>query len=513
MSKITLPTVASGYNLSVINSNFQAIEDTLNDSVLFRDEDVSNEMAVDLDMNGNAIYNVSTIDASDITVGGVPLVEYIAALATQIDPQDVTIARYVKAVTVAGSTVSLPEVYAGSSSSLIVFRNGVQQPTSHYTFDGTTLTFSTSLVVGEVVDVVYFKSIVGGLEGALDSKQDILISGVNIKTINGESLLGSGNIAVSGGGATVLLSDTAPSTPVAGDLWVNTLDMTLNVWYSDLSSSQWIVLAGIAGSLTTTGGGATIDDLSTSTTSVWSSSRTATEIATKQATLVSGTNIKTVNGTSLLGSGDLVVSGGGGVTDHGALTGLADDDHTQYHTDARGDARYSQLGHSHAIADVTSLQTTLDGKQATLVSGTNIKTVGGTSLLGTGDIAVGTGDVTLTGTQTLTNKTIEAGVLTNGYTEEVFAVTGTTPALSPTNGSIQTWTLSANSTPTAGTWAAGQSIILGVTASTYTVTWPSVVWSKVGGSGAAPTLTSTGVNWMILWKVGTTIYGSFMGTT
>jgi hypothetical protein len=27
--------------------------------------------------------------------------------------------------------------------------------------------------------------------------------------------------------------------------------------------------------------------------------------------------------------------GGGGVTDHGALTGLADDDHTQYHTDAR----------------------------------------------------------------------------------------------------------------------------------------------------------------------------------
>jgi len=27
-------------------------------------------------------------------------------------------------------------------------------------------------------------------------------------------------------------------------------------------------------------------------------------------------------------------------TDHGVLTGLADDDHTQYHTDARGDARY-----------------------------------------------------------------------------------------------------------------------------------------------------------------------------
>lgn len=33
-------------------------------------------------------------------------------------------------------------------------------------------------------------------------------------------------------------------------------------------------------------------------------------------------------------------SGGGGVTDHGLLTGLGDDDHLQYHTDARGDLRY-----------------------------------------------------------------------------------------------------------------------------------------------------------------------------
>lgn len=40
--------------------------------------------------------------------------------------------------------------------------------------------------------------------------------------------------------------------------------------------------------------------------------------------------------------------GGGGVTDHGALTGLADDDHAQYHTDARGDARYTALAHASA---------------------------------------------------------------------------------------------------------------------------------------------------------------------
>lgn len=36
-----------------------------------------------------------------------------------------------------------------------------------------------------------------------------------------------------------------------------------------------------------------------------------------------------------------------GPTDHGALTGLGDDGHLQYHTDARGDARYSGLAHAH----------------------------------------------------------------------------------------------------------------------------------------------------------------------
>ena len=37
-----------------------------------------------------------------------------------------------------------------------------------------------------------------------------------------------------------------------------------------------------------------------------------TELGTKQATLVSGNNIKTINNTSILGSGDITISGGGG---------------------------------------------------------------------------------------------------------------------------------------------------------------------------------------------------------
>lgn len=54
-------------------------------------------------------------------------------------------------------------------------------------------------------------------------------------------------------------------------------------------------------------GGAPVDDTGTTASdTVWSSQKVSTELATKQDTLVSGTNIKTVDGQSILGSGNLV---------------------------------------------------------------------------------------------------------------------------------------------------------------------------------------------------------------
>ena len=123
------------------------------------------------------------------------------------------------------------------------------------------------------------------------------------------------------------------------------------------------------------------------------------------------------------------------------------------------------------------------------------------------------GNVTLTGTQTLTNKTTEKLILNDGYTEEVFAITdGTTVNLDPNNGSIQTWTLGANRTPGQANWSTGQSITLQVDdGSGYTITWTtlSVVWKTDGG--VAPTLQTTGVTVIVLWKVGSTIYGARIG--
>lgn len=124
----------------------------------------------------------------------------------------------------------------------------------------------------------------------------------------------------------------------------------------------------------------------------------------------------------------------------------------------------------------------------------------------------GTGDVTTTDTQTLTNKTLSGAVLNDGYTEEVFAVTGTTPALSPTNGSIQTWTLTGNSTPTVGTWASGQSMTLMVDdGSSYTINWASMSITWKTGGGTAPTLLTTGYTVIELVMVESTIYGWLAG--
>lgn len=65
--------------------------------------------------------------------------------------------------------------------------------------------------------------------------------------------------------------------------------------------------------------------------------------------------------------------GGGGVTDHGALTGLGDDDHLQYHTNARGDLRYDTLGAAAAAqaAAATDATTKANAAQAAAVQRAN----------------------------------------------------------------------------------------------------------------------------------------------
>lgn len=84
--------------------------------------------------------------------------------------------------------------------------------------------------------------------------------------------------------------------------------------------------------------------------------------STVKGHLKCGTGVTCTNG---------VISASAGVTDHGALSGLSDDDHPQYHTDARGDARYytkaqvdtslagkADSSHTHALDDLSDVAVT-----------------------------------------------------------------------------------------------------------------------------------------------------------
>jgi len=118
---------------------------------------------------------------------------------------------------------------------------------------------------------------------------------------------------------------------------------------------------------------------------------------------------------------------------------------------------------------------------------------------------------TPTATQTLSNKTLSSVVINDGYTEEVYTLaTSGSVALNPANGSIQTSTLSGNITFT-DSLSAGQSIVLMLSGgSTYTVTWPTITWVSVPGT-IAPVLTASDV--LVFWKVGSTLYGSYTGSS
>lgn len=131
---------------------------------------------------------------------------------------------------------------------------------------------------------------------------------------------------------------------------------------------------------------------------------------------------------------------------------------------------------------------------------------------------VGTGDVTLTGTQTLTNKTLTDPAIIGTILEDVFTITdGAAFEIDPGNGSVQLITLGANRTPKATNFTAGEAVTLMVDDGTaYTLTWSDstfggsgVVW-KTGG-GNAPTLNTTGYTVIVLWKVGTQVYGARVG--
>ena len=203
-----------------------------------------------------------------------------------------------------------------------------------------------------------------------NGKQDELVSGTSIKTINNESILGSGNITIQGGGTTytagegiditndVISADTDEQNKVIasaltelhndkadksqlhnyqfkGDYATRTevtegLSLKANVTaLSDYRTEVEAInvekvdaaaltdLNARVTDLEQGGGGSGITGITmngsavTVTSGVANLGTVVTDKSDKQDTLVSGTNIKTINNESILGSGNITIQGGG----------------------------------------------------------------------------------------------------------------------------------------------------------------------------------------------------------
>ena len=193
----------------------------------------------------------------------------------------------------------------------------------------------------------------------ITTKQDTLVSGTNIKTINGTSLLGSGNIEIEAS------ADNVPT------LQTDVQGTTNNYIYSSGTFDKYGVLSKISNIITYSTDKASIATYryywgseSSNVYQNWSINAATTsqaglmsasdkskldgiDLSTKQDTLVSGTNIKTINGTSLLGSGDITIEGGSGNVD-------LSDYYTKSETNALVSPKLSQVTLTQAEYDALS---------------------------------------------------------------------------------------------------------------------------------------------------------------
>ena len=170
---------------------------------------------------------------------------------------------------------------------------------------------------------------IDSLDKEMATKQDLLVSGTNIKTINSQSLLGEGNIEIESGSNIPFLFINS-TTHLSGDFaavknaianktpfelyYVNILG------YGDVAAPEVCFVSGENIQATFHFESTTTNHTVVQTTITPTGVSADTSYHSYQEQLVSGTNIKTINGESILGEGNLEISGSGGTNDYTQLT-------------------------------------------------------------------------------------------------------------------------------------------------------------------------------------------------
>jgi hypothetical protein len=204
------------------------------------------------------------------------------------------------------------------------------------------------------------------------------------------SLAASTGISVSGATGAVTVTNTAPdqTVAIASGTGISVTGTYPNFTVTNTSPSSGGTVTSVTGTapVVSSGGNTPAISMAAATTSV-DGYLTATDWTTfnnKQATLVSGTNIKTINGSTLLGSGDLTVTG----TPAGSTTQV----------------QYNNAGAFGASASLTFASSTLTAPVVSASNGLviNSATVSASFSIPSGSNAMSVGPITVASGQTVT---------------------------------------------------------------------------------------------------------------
>lgn len=104
--------------------------------------------------------------------------------------EDITFSRYATITSINGAYATVKEDESELEHTQVPLLNGVG------------LSVGDKVILGFVDNSLYNPTILGAVGKTVhdDTKQDRLVSGTNIKTINHQTLLGAGNITIQGGG-------------------------------------------------------------------------------------------------------------------------------------------------------------------------------------------------------------------------------------------------------------------------------------------------------------------------